>query len=120
MLNSGRDELMCDFAEYYGIYDWKCYPLSYVGTLASGLSENSRSKMKMANRKVTTDQMLLAGIVDRLSLLIWQNTEDGHKNRNKPVSILDNLLEDKENSNDFEVYASPEEFMKPRNKNLGD
>ena len=38
------------------------------------------------------DTILLAMIADRMNLLIWQNTKDGHKNRNRPPRIADSLL----------------------------
>ena len=63
-----------------------------VAILASGLRDNSRIKMKLAGLKVENPLLLLAYAVDRLGILIWQQTKDGMKNRNKPESLADKLL----------------------------
>lgn len=41
---------------------------------------------------VPIDTMLLACIVDRLSILIWQRTKDGAKGRNRPQMIANALM----------------------------
>lgn len=38
------------------------------------------------------EKTLLAMIADRLSLLVWQKTEDGHKGINQPESIAEKLM----------------------------
>ncbi len=113
MLNLDEDALICDFAEIYNIYDYKSLPLKMVGSLALGLRENSRIKMLMSGQKASTEIMLMSAIVDRLSLLVWQNTEDARKNRNRPKSILD-LIESKEEEKDTMTFATGEDFMKYR------
>lgn len=113
MLNLDEDALICDFAETYNIYDYKRLPLKKVASLALGLRENSRIKMLMSGQKASTEIMLMSAIVDRLSLLVWQNTEDARKNRNRPKSILD-LIESKEEEKDTMTFATGEDFMKYR------
>lgn len=91
MFRLGKDELICDLAETYHIYDYRTIRPSMLATLAVGLRDNSRIKMKIIGEKVDINTQLLATIADRLSILIWQKTEDGHKGRNKPVSILESF-----------------------------
>ena len=39
-----EDALVCDLAEYYGIYDYRQFSLRYIATLAVGLRADSRVK----------------------------------------------------------------------------
>lgn len=96
MLRIGKDELICDLAETYHIFDYRALRPSMLATLAVGLRDNSRIKMKIIGERVDINTQLLAAIVDRLSILIWQKTEDGHKGRNRPVSILESFSKPKE------------------------
>lgn len=68
-------------------------PISTLATLAFGLGINSRTKMTASGMPVPLNTMLLACIVDRLSVLIWQRTKDGAKGRNKPHMIVDALMQ---------------------------
>lgn len=60
--------------------------------LACGLRPESRIKQKMMGAKAPIDTLLRAIIADELKLLVWQNTKDGAKGRNRPESILAALL----------------------------
>ena len=93
-------ELICDFAEVYHIYDYQALPLQYAATLAIGLGENSRVKMKLSGTKHTKETLLLAAIADRLSYLVWFQSKDGHANKNRPKSFADALLEREPVEND--------------------
>ena len=100
MVSADRDALICDFAETYGIYDLRALPVTMLATLAVGLRENSRIKMKLAGTKASRVEVLLAAALDRLSLLWWAQTENGQKNINRPQSILGVIMQDgRENEN---------------------
>ena len=45
-----------------------------------------------SGRSTSFNNLLLAVIADRLGFLVWQNTEDGRKGRNKPESIYEKLV----------------------------
>lgn len=92
MIYLDEDALICDLAETYNIYDYKTLPPHMVGVFACGLRDNARIKLKISGQTISTDRMINASILDRLSILIWQNTEDGHNGVNPPVSILKSLL----------------------------
>lgn len=111
MLTTDEDALICDLAETYGVFNYRGLPLSLVAVLACGLGENSRIMKAMSKTTVSTDTLLSAMTVDALRILVWQNTEDGQKGRNKPDSIANKLMgaEDKE-TNNFETYASGDDF----------
>nr|DAT56226.1 MAG TPA: protein of unknown function (DUF5361) [Caudoviricetes sp.] len=98
-------------AEFYNIYDYKKLPLTTVAIFVAGLNDDSRLKRKLQNQKILFRDFLLAGILDRLSLLVWAKTRDGQKNRNRPKMILD-LLAKKENN--FKTFNSSEDFETKR------
>ena len=105
-------ELICDFAETYHILDWRTLPLNTAAALSVGLRENSRVKMKIAGVEAGQDTLLLAAIVDRLSLLWWAKTKDAEPGRNKPKSIFEQLTRRPEDEPEKKVTAfrSGEEF----------
>ncbi|MCC8181524.1 MAG: DUF5361 domain-containing protein [Clostridiales bacterium] len=111
MLASDRDALACDLAETYGIYDMRALPVSTLATLAAGLREDSRIKLKLSGARVGPDTLLLAAIADRLSLLVWSRTEDAQKGCNRPASIVDALTGKQQHQDrDVMVFDSPEAF----------
>ena len=109
MIRLDEDALICDLAETYHILNYKALPPDLVGVLSIGLRNDSRIKMKMGKQELNTTEQLLAGMTDRLSLLIWQNTEDGHKGINKPPSILESLTTRKKITQ-APKFSSIEEF----------
>lgn len=115
MITLDEDALICDLAETYHIFNYKELPLETVVVLSFGLKENSRIKMKMSEQKIPTETMLLAGILDRLSLLVWSKTEDAKDGLNRPASILDKLLGIKEEKEGYATYESGEDFSKAWN-----
>ena len=65
---------------------------------------------------------MLAAILDRLSILVWFNTEDGRKGVNRPVMITDKLYksDDDRNESDIMAFDTPEEYESYRNAILGE
>lgn len=110
MLSADRDALICDLAEVYGIFDHRALPVSMLATLAVGLREDSRIKRKMSGMKLTRIEMLAAAAVDRLSMLLWINSEDGRKGENRPVSVLGTLLGEEPEDSPVEGFDTAEEF----------
>ena len=111
MLAKDRDAVICDIAETYHIYDIYKLPARLLATFAVGLRADSRIKMKLSKSKVSMETMLLATIVDKLSLLLWAQTADAHKGKNYPQMITELLVikEDKDtiqfsSGKDFEEY----------------
>ena len=110
MLNVGEDELICDLAEVYHIFNWKELPPTLVATLSVGLGNDSRIKRKITGQRIEFRDMLLALIVDGINTLIWQRTKDGAKNRNKPESLFKRLTEQDKNKEELEVFDSIEAY----------
>ena len=102
---------MCDMAEYYGIIDMETLPVSKLAGFAFGLPPESRTKMRIAGRKIPLNTMLLAGILDRLSVLVWQRTKDGKLGTNKPGSVLEELTKVKPEKEQPVLFRSGEDFM---------
>lgn len=117
MLRKCRNELICDFAETYHIYELGSLPLRTVAILADGLRDTSRTKMKLAGVKIAPDLLLLAHAVDRLGLIVWKDTKDGRKNRNRPDSFVEMLKgENKTTRRKVESFDSFEDFEKARKR----
>lgn len=113
MISVDRGALACDLAETYGILDDAALPARKLAMLAAGLRDDSRIKMKMCGRTVTMGDMLLAAAVDKLSMLVWQNSEDGRKGEKRPASILSVLLgEPQEGESDIQAFETGEDFQK--------
>lgn len=89
-----KDELICDFAEYYHIYDLNAFPIRYIALLAAGLRDESRTKIKMNDMKLGMQSLMLAKIADNTSFLVWAKTEDGMNNVNRPPMILEALMKE--------------------------
>lgn len=112
MITVGEDELICDLAETYGIYEYRVYSPLYIGTLAAGLRDDSRIKMQMSGEKITISQLLAAMTVDKLANLVWMQSQDGVKGRNKPVSVVEQLRGSASKPSEIHGFDSPEEFQK--------
>lgn len=106
--------LICDLAETYNIYNYRTMPPLQVAIFVCGLSPNSRIMRKVNNMKLPTNETLLVGIVDRLSMILWMFSKDGQRNRNRP-QLISNLL-NQSNEKEIQSYSSGEEFMKEREK----
>ena len=120
MLETDETALICDLAETYGIYDYESLPLQTVAALSIGLRGDSRIKMKVANRKLTMSETLLAVIADHLALIFWTKTKDGQKNRNRPQSIREALENGNKHDKDILGFTSPEEFENMREQLLSE
>ena len=73
--------------------------------------------MAMADTTLPLNTMLQAGILDRLSILIWQQTDDAQTGKNRPASIVD-LLTGNAQEPETVSFASGKEFEETRNKIL--
>lgn len=110
MIATDRDALLCDLAETYGIFNLRALPARLLATLAVGLRDNSRIKMSMSGDKVSRSEMLLAAMVDRLSMLVWFLSEDGQNGVNRPNSIVNIILGETEETGDVMKFETPEDF----------
>lgn len=91
MIATDEAALRCDFLETYHIPDYRALPARQAALFACGLRESSRIRQKLSGASVAPDILLLAAIADALRILVWQNTEDGHRGKNLPRSILETM-----------------------------
>ena len=112
MINLDEDALICDLAETYHILDYKELSPKLVATLSCGLSDDSRIKRKIADRRLTLGETMTAAILDKLSQILWTKTKDAQQNRNRPKSILEALEKPPERK--YKTFSSIEEFEKKR------
>lgn len=113
MIAADCDALQCDLAETYGIFDYRAVPVPTLAMLATGLRDNSRIKQKMSGEKISTELALLAGTVDRLSLLVWLATGGSNSGTAPPPSIFDALngnLEHTVTKKDVRTFDNPIAF----------
>lgn len=119
MVIADEEALICDFAETYGIYDYRKLPLKTAAILASGLRDNSRIKIKMSGLNAAPEVILNAAIADRTGMLVWMQSKDGAKNRNRPASILDKILNPEKKKEDVTTFATGQDFEDEWNRLLG-
>lgn len=119
MINTEEDALICDLAETYKIFDYRSLPCKTVATFSCGLGDDSRIKMRMANVKITTEEMLLSALVDNTKLLAWLNSSEGAKGVNRPESLLDILAGETEKNSDIVAFNSGEDFKQEWTKRAG-
>ena len=110
MMAQDRDALLCDLAETYGIFDLQALPATTLAALAVGLRDDSRIKMKLCGDKIPRQELLLAAMVDRLSLLVWMRSEDGRNGVNQPASLVKRFTADAEPEAQTVGFVSPVEF----------
>jgi hypothetical protein len=79
MIAKDEEALICDLAETYHVLDYKALPVKLVAILANGLGNKSRIKKKLANIKVSIEEMMMASIADNLSII--QKSLSGHKEK---------------------------------------
>lgn len=95
-------------AEAYRIYEIRDLQPFKAAVLASGLRESSRTKLKLSGREYDLETILLAAIADRLSFLVWFQTEDGRDGKNRPELFSDMLFG--EDEGEIEGFGSVEEL----------
>ena len=114
MLNVDEDAVICDLAETYHIYDYRQLPLQTAAALSVNLRDDSRIKLKISGQKADAKTLLLASIADNMALLVWMQTKDGHRNRNRPEGILPRLLAGDDRDSGIAVFDSGAAFETAR------
>ena len=116
MIATDKNALICDLAETYTIYDMYMYSAFFIATLSVGLRADSRIMLKLSGMKISTEMMLLVGILDNLNILVWSKTKDAEKGRNKPKSLFAELSKSADDDNT--TFLGIEEFEKARKEIL--
>ena len=90
MICVGEDELICDLAETYHIYDYKSLPVNMVAIFSCGLKEDSRIKRRLRGEAPLEDRItkLMITMYDNLNLISWQL---GGDENNRPESLFEKM-----------------------------
>ena len=110
-----EDELICDMAETYHVLNWRELPLKTAAILASGLPQDSRCRQKLSGQKLRILEYTQLAIIDELRLLVYSRTEDAATGKNRPKSILKEVLQQDEKPKTLS-FRTPEEFEARRMK----
>lgn len=111
MLATDRDALTCDLAETYGIFDMQGMPVKLLASLACGLREDSRIKMRMEGARVDNKTLLLACIADALNLLVWARTKKDKTGTGGPKSFVKALTQEPSaEKKQIQGFSTGEEF----------
>ena len=116
MLALDRDALLCDFAETYHVFSIESLPVKTAAALANGLRSNSRIRMKAAGDKIDLNSLIMAHILDGINTLIWFQTKDGAKGKNRPKSVVEMLTRDE--IKETAGFVSGKEFERMREELL--
>lgn len=119
MIALDEDSLICDFAETYHVMDFRSLSAQQAAILACGLRADSRIMQRIAGLNTAPSMLLLGAIADALKVLVWQNTKDGAKGRNRPDSILSALLGVVPETENAEGFATAADFNAWREAMLG-
>lgn len=112
MIALDESSLICDLAETYHVFNYRKYPVDFIATLANGLRDDSRIKMKARGVEHTLETVILAGMYDNIAKLLWIQTEDGRKGINMPESIVGILTG--QDVKETTSYSSAEEYERAR------
>lgn len=112
MLHADREALLCDFAEYYHVYDLRALPVLTTAALAVGLRGDSRIRMKLAGITYVPRLMLDTAIADKLALIYYYLAAD--KSTPAPALFSDILLENAPAAKKSGGYGTVEEYEAAR------
>ena len=108
-----EDELVCDLAEVYHVFDYKSLPVIFVATLTAGLREDARiwHRLNDDNPFFTDQRRLLVSIYDILQIIKWLQTTDGAEGVNFPESLYKKIY-NIESPEEVRKFRSGDEFKR--------
>lgn len=109
MVATHPDELTCDFAETYHVFNLRELSPTMAAVLANGLRDDSRVKMALQKNHVPLETLILASIADRVGLQLWAGSKDAQHNRNRPESIVEKLTQG-QNEEKVKAFRTAAEF----------
>ena len=122
-VSEANNELVCDFAEYYHIYNYTEHNPVYVSILAKGLRRDSRTMQKLNNEKYSFTEYLQGMLVDDFNMYLYSHTQDAKSGTHKPKSIISMMRgEDGKRhltNGETQAFRTGEDFEKARNRILG-
>lgn len=116
MIALDEDALICDMAETYHIYNMMQLPAVYVATLAIGLRNDSRIKMKAVGLEFDLKSLLFAHIADNTAITSWLLSKNAEKGKDRPTSFVRMLTEKIDPSTKPQTFNSGADFDKERER----
>lgn len=110
MIAADKNALICDMAETYKVFDLRALPVPMLATLAAGLRDDSRIKIKLSGARAATDTLLFASIADALNFLAWAKTKAAQTGKNRPKPLLNAFMEVPQTHDEVTGYRTPEDF----------
>lgn len=107
MIGLGEDELICDFAETYHIYDYTAIPVTLTATLACGLRADARVFQKVFHTH-DFDRQLRVGIYDCLNWIKWSKTQAASDGKEPPESLYSKLYT--KNEKELKSFVTSDDF----------
>lgn len=108
------DELICDFAETYHIYDMRALEPDLAAVLALGLGERSRTQLALSGAKVDPVMVLLTRILDGVAWLQWSKTEAATHGKGRPEPLTPLLFGQRPDKDDLMKFDSGASFEATR------
>lgn len=103
-----EDEVICDLAETYHIYNYRALPVPLLAVLVFGLPQGSRYQMALRNMTGASAVEILAHIADTLTGIA--HVLVGAK-KIPEESLWTNLIYEHEEKKQARGFTSGEEFM---------
>lgn len=113
MLCVDKDAVICDLAETYHILDYKALPVPLLAVLCSGLRDDSRIKMKMANATYIPPSIVLPQIADTLTVFRYAFSKDAGEPK-----LMTEIMAGHTTPKTEHGYASPAEYNAARERIL--
>lgn len=107
VIADSEDFLICDFAQFYHVLEYKELRPSLAATLAMGLPEESRTKRKLTGVNLTLDQMLMSLILDDFNAFLYSRRK--HKGP-KPKQVFMMLTKPEKPKDELMSFRTPAEY----------
>ena len=116
-----EDALICDFAQYYHVYEIDSLDVRTAAVLACGLPADSRAFRESSRSKETginPDSLFKAAVIDAIRNVEWAICQTHSKKRLKrPESVTKKLLGQKdEQHQNVQGFETPEEYEAARQR----
>lgn len=110
LIATDEEALICDLAETYHIFNYRKLPPKLVAILAKGLRDDSRIKLKLSGNKMSFNTLLSAMLVDEVRFFRYMFSDDAKNRNNVPVSVVETMFKEHDESNDTQAIYGIEEF----------
>ena len=113
-----EDALICDFAQYYHVYDLDSLNVRTAAILACGLPKESRTLKTLRKEKVDQNTMLMASILDTCRNIEYGVFQSHSKKKiKKPKSVVQKLLGiDQDKKEEVKGFSSGDAFEVARQR----